>query len=75
MIDRNGGVQNLTVMSTCCDCCAVHCRLTVTCKAFKHPDTDFVVMLMDVFPDGRNMDIQNGTSRARYRNGRGKASV
>jgi predicted acyl esterase len=31
-------------------------------------DTDFVVRLSDVFPDGRAINLQNGILRARYRN-------
>jgi hypothetical protein len=31
-------------------------------------DTDFVVRLSDVFPDGRAIQLQNGFLRARYRN-------
>jgi predicted acyl esterase len=31
-------------------------------------DTDFVVRLSDVFPDGRAINLQNGIIRARYRN-------
>jgi len=31
-------------------------------------DTDFVVRLSDVFPDGRAIQLQNGILRARYRN-------
>lgn len=31
-------------------------------------DTDFVVRLTDVFPDGRAIQLQNGILRARYRN-------
>jgi predicted acyl esterase len=31
------------------------------------PDTDFVVRLSDVFPDGRAIHLQNGLLRARYR--------
>ncbi len=32
-------------------------------------DTDWHVMLLDVFPDGRAMRIQDGIMRARFRNG------
>ncbi len=32
-------------------------------------DTDFVVKLLDVYPDGRSMLIQEGALRARYRGG------
>lgn len=31
------------------------------------PDTDFVVMLSDVYPDGRVYNLQKGIARARYR--------
>jgi len=31
-------------------------------------DTDFVVRLIDVFPDGRAIQLQSGVLRARYRN-------
>ena len=31
------------------------------------PDTDWVVRLCDVWPDGRSVDICDGTLRARYR--------
>ena len=33
-------------------------------------DTDFVVRLLDVHPDGRAMNITEGIVRARFRNGR-----
>jgi len=33
------------------------------------PDTDFVARLVDVFPDGRAIGIQEGALRARYRDG------
>jgi putative CocE/NonD family hydrolase len=32
-------------------------------------DTDFVVKLVDVYPDGRAMNVQEGILRARYREG------
>ncbi len=33
------------------------------------PDTDFMVKLCDVYPDGRSMLIQEGAARARHREG------
>ncbi len=33
------------------------------------PDTDFVAKLVDVYPDGRAFNIQEGVIRARYRDG------
>lgn len=33
------------------------------------PDADIVVRLVDVYPDGRNMLINDGTRRMRFRNG------
>ncbi len=33
------------------------------------PDTDVTVKLLDVFPDGRVMNMQEGITRARYREG------
>ncbi|HEY1910532.1 MAG TPA: CocE/NonD family hydrolase [Vicinamibacterales bacterium] len=33
------------------------------------PDTDVTVKLLDVFPDGRAMNMQEGITRARYRDG------
>ncbi|HEU5349641.1 MAG TPA: CocE/NonD family hydrolase, partial [Ktedonobacterales bacterium] len=33
------------------------------------PDTDFVVRLVDVYPDGRAMTLTDGVTRLRYRNG------
>ncbi|MED5621728.1 CocE/NonD family hydrolase [Ideonella sp. BN130291] len=41
-------------------------RLTVSSTA---PDTDFVVRLVHVWPDGRATNIQEGALRARYRDG------
>jgi putative CocE/NonD family hydrolase len=35
-------------------------------------DTDFTAKLLDVFPDGRAFNIQEGILRARYRKGFGK---
>jgi uncharacterized protein len=32
------------------------------------PDTDFAVLLADVYPDGRSMLVTDGILRARYRN-------
>jgi predicted acyl esterase len=34
------------------------------------PDTDFTAKLVDVYPDGRAFNIQEGIARARYREGR-----
>jgi putative CocE/NonD family hydrolase len=37
------------------------------------PDTDFVARLVDVYPDGRSINLTDGVIRARYRNfGRGE---
>ena len=33
------------------------------------PDTDITVKLLDVFPDGRSMNFQEGVTRVRYRDG------
>jgi putative CocE/NonD family hydrolase len=33
------------------------------------PDTDVTVKLLDVFPDGRVMNMQEGVTRVRYRDG------
>jgi uncharacterized protein len=33
------------------------------------PDTDLTVKLLDVFPDGRSMNMQEGITRVRYRDG------
>ena len=33
------------------------------------PDTDFTVKLLDVYPDGRAINIVEGIKRARYRDG------
>jgi len=41
-------------------------RLYVSSSA---PDTDFTVKLVDVHPDGRAFDVQDGILRARYREG------
>jgi putative CocE/NonD family hydrolase len=41
-------------------------RLVVSSDA---PDTDLVVRLVDVFPDGRALNIQEGALRLRYRDG------
>ena len=32
-------------------------------------DTDWIVMLLDVFPDGRAERVQDGIARARFRKG------
>ena len=39
------------------------------------PDTDVTVKLLDVFPDGRAMNIQEGITRVRYRDGFDKARM
>jgi uncharacterized protein len=44
-------------------------RLYVSSSA---PDTDFTVKLVDVYPDGRAFNVQDGILRARYRDGFGK---
>ncbi len=44
----------------------IHARLYVSSDA---PDTDFVVKLTDVAPDGTSYIIQEGIMRARYRQG------
>jgi len=38
-------------------------------------DTDFVARLVDVWPDGRAINIQEGALRARYRNGIAKPQL
>jgi putative CocE/NonD family hydrolase len=38
-------------------------------------DTDVTLKLLDVFPDGRSMNIVEGISRARYRNSYGKPEM
>ena len=43
-------------------------HLTVSSSA---PDTDLVVRLVDVFPDGRALNMQEGALRLRYRDGFG----
>ena len=45
----------------------IQLRLFVTCTA---PDTDFTGKLVDVFPDGRAINLTDGILRARYRNSR-----
>ena len=44
----------------------LHATLTVSSSAL---DTDFVARLVDVWPDGRAIGIQEGALRARYRQG------
>lgn len=44
----------------------LHARLVVSSSA---ADTDFIARLVDVWPDGRAISIQEGALRARYRNG------
>ena len=39
------------------------------------PDTDLTIKLLDVFPDGRAMNIQEGITRVRYRDGFDKARM
>jgi putative CocE/NonD family hydrolase len=39
------------------------------------PDTDVTVKLLDVFPDGRAMNMQEGITRVRYREGFDKARL
>jgi putative CocE/NonD family hydrolase len=41
----------------------------------KAPDTDLTAKLIDVFPDGRAMNIQEGITRVRYRDGFDKARM
>ena len=48
----------------------VTARLYVSSSA---PDTDFTVKLVDVYPDGRAFNVQDGILRARYREGFGKS--
>ena len=50
----------------------LHAVLTVSSSA---PDTDFVARLVDVFPDGRAISIQEGALRARYRAGIARPSL
>jgi len=45
----------------------VRARLYVSSSA---PDTDFVVRLCDLFPDGRSILVADGILRARYRSSR-----
>lgn len=39
------------------------------------PDTDWVAMLSDVYPDGRSINLGQGVLRARYRNSLGEAEL
>ncbi|MBK5292627.1 MAG: CocE/NonD family hydrolase [Acidobacteriia bacterium] len=39
------------------------------------PDTDFIAKLIDVFPDGRSMNVAEGIMRARYREGTDKPKL
>jgi putative CocE/NonD family hydrolase len=39
------------------------------------PDTDWVAMLSDVYPDGRSINLGHGVLRARYRNSLEKAEL
>ncbi len=55
-------------------------ELTGSISAFVHissdaPDTDVTVKLLDVFPDGRAMNMQEGITRARYRESFGKPTM
>jgi putative CocE/NonD family hydrolase len=43
----------------------IEVRLWATSSA---PDTDFVARLVDVYPDGRSINLTDGIIRARYRN-------
>ncbi|GMG86156.1 CocE/NonD family hydrolase [Biformimicrobium ophioploci] len=43
----------------------IHARLFVSSSA---RDTDFTVKLVDVYPDGRAFNVQEGVQRMRYRN-------
>lgn len=38
-------------------------------------DTDFMAKLVDVYPDGRALNVREGALRARYRNGRDRPAV
>jgi uncharacterized protein len=44
----------------------LHATLYISSSA---PDTDFTVKLVDVHPDGRAFNVQEGITRARYREG------
>jgi putative CocE/NonD family hydrolase len=50
----------------------LHAVLTVSSSAL---DTDFVARLVDVFPDGRAISVQEGALRARYRDRAAKPSL
>lgn len=55
-------------------------ELTGPMRAFVHlssdaPDTDITVKLLDVFPDGKAMNVQEGITRVRYRDGFDKARM
>jgi hypothetical protein len=39
------------------------------------PDTDITIKLLDVFPDGRSMNMQEGITRVRYRDGFDRARM
>ncbi|MGZ8919355.1 MAG: CocE/NonD family hydrolase, partial [Limisphaerales bacterium] len=39
------------------------------------PDTDFIVRLCDVYPDGRSFNLCEGAIRARFRDGLGKEAM
>ncbi len=50
----------------------VRARLWVSTSA---ADTDFTAMLLDVRPDGRRLNVQDGIARLRYRRGRGRPEL
>jgi len=50
----------------------VKVRLFVASSA---PDTDFTAKLVDVYPDGRAINVTDGILRLRYRNGRERAEL
>ena len=39
------------------------------------PDTDFTVKLIDLFPDGKALSLQDGVVRLRYRDGIGNPKL
>ena len=51
---------------------SLRAHLTISSSA---PDTDFVVRLVHVWPDGRATNIQEGALRLRYRNGPERAAA
>lgn len=50
----------------------VKVTLNIECN---RPDTDIVIRLTDVYPDGRNMLINDGIRRMRFRNGYSQSNV